>query len=484
MESDGGIASGDDGSGAEGGVLSAPREERITLAYQFLSDPRTRGIPIEKKIQYLESKDHSRDELEAAIARMDAEGNGLDDERTPLRGGGGGKGKGGPGVVTYPRSRISGAYICLSIVLLACVFGVFMLVDNHIFDNSSSSATETDEEEYVTPSVAPSVAPTSAVPTTYSYAYGVSAASHSHHSHARARALRDSGRPSAAALSFAHRGRDDGEDGVGGGGDDDALSYDYSLIDVEGSEGHGVGGAAAGGGGDNAVSAAADTDPAAAAARPRPPITADAAAAGIEEVESRLRRDPLSRGTYEPRIFSLPSEDSAGAPPQRAPREQRMGAPAALTSARAADETSGRARQLPVARLDDPSSSLGSSLGGRGTNAADAARRGDRARGSASHNATDRPRPSGLNGVAPHGDGALRGERPDGAPPPRHEADDASRPPSRPERFAPAAVAAPGKMPDGPHRARAVGAPPPTDVLAAEASRRSRRISSRPSGVP
>ena len=50
MESDGGIASGDDGSGAEGGVLSAPREERITLAYQFLSDPRTRGIPIEKKI--------------------------------------------------------------------------------------------------------------------------------------------------------------------------------------------------------------------------------------------------------------------------------------------------------------------------------------------------------------------------------------------------------------------------------------------------
>ena len=140
-------------------MLSAPREERITLAYQFLSDPRTRGIPIEKKIQYLESKDHSRDELEAAIARMDAEGNGLDDERTPLRGGGGGKGKGGPGVVTYPRSRISGAYICLSIVLLACVFGVFMLVDNHIFDNSSSSATETDEEEYVTPSVAPSVAP-------------------------------------------------------------------------------------------------------------------------------------------------------------------------------------------------------------------------------------------------------------------------------------------------------------------------------------
>ena len=122
----------------DGAAPGALREERIALAYQFLSDPRTKAIPLDKKIQYLESKDHSRDELDAAIARLEAEG-GAEDERTPLRA------RGGGGARAEPAARSSGFGLrsaCCAVVVILLVFGAFLLVDETVWDDDDST-TET-----------------------------------------------------------------------------------------------------------------------------------------------------------------------------------------------------------------------------------------------------------------------------------------------------------------------------------------------------
>ena len=62
------------GYSPDGAAPGALREERVAKAYLFLSDPDAKDIPLDKKIQFLEGQDISRNELDAAIARLEAEG--------------------------------------------------------------------------------------------------------------------------------------------------------------------------------------------------------------------------------------------------------------------------------------------------------------------------------------------------------------------------------------------------------------------------
>lgn len=181
-----------------------PREERIALAYQFLSDPRTRGIPIEKKIQYLESKDHSRDELDAALARMEAEGI---DERTPLF---------RQKVPKDPpiRSRVGLRSACCAIFSILLIFGVFMLVDEEVYSDDDS-ATEAS----------------SSTTTTGSYQYdddvddghGSFDSSHAHSHHHSHRSL-------GVVAPLWREPRGDVRDGNDDGYAYAALSYEYEMI--------------------------------------------------------------------------------------------------------------------------------------------------------------------------------------------------------------------------------------------------------------
>ena len=183
---------------AAGAAPGALREERIALAYQFLSDPRTKAIPLDKKIQYLESKDHSRDELDAAIARLEAEG-GAEDERTPLRARGGG---GGARAAPAPRSSGFGMRsACCAVLVILLVFGAFMLVDNSVWDDDDST-TETSSNSGSS-----------------SYDYG------------------DSGRRNHKSRHHGHRSLGSSAEASDSPEDDDfddlpylALSYDYELV--------------------------------------------------------------------------------------------------------------------------------------------------------------------------------------------------------------------------------------------------------------